>query len=281
MSNVLNMYSMFNNCFSLLILNLSSFDTSQVMYMSWMFFNCSSLTYLDLSNFDTSKFEYMYSMFNGCNSLRTLILSNFNISQVKKMIYMLNGCSSLEYLNFEITEMNISCNYSNIFNGTSENLIIRSKYETWKEILNGCELFNISCINIHNAKQRNDLLKCYNKCFNEKNISDICQKCGPDYYKINNNSFNNILFINCYKQTEGYSFDYKNLKFKPCFDSCKKCDKDGNETHHICIECKNNYQISPDISFYYNYFLNAIEKETYKELNGNNFTNEIILNIKT
>ena len=27
--------------------------------------------------------------------------------------------------------------------------------------------------------------------------------------------------------------------------------------------------------------LNAIEKETYKELNGNNFTNEIILNIKT
>ena len=197
------------------------------------------------------------------------------------MIYMIKGCSSLEYLNFENVEMNISCNYSNIFNGASENLIICSKYETWKEILNGCELFNISCINIHNAKQRNDLLKCYNKCFNEKNVIDICQKCGPDYYKINNNSFNNILFTNCYKQTEGYSFDYKNLKFKPCFDSCKKCDKDGNETHHICIECKNNYQISPDISFYYNCFLNAIEKETYKELNGNNFTNEIILNIKT
>ena len=51
------------------------------------------------------------------------------------MIYMIKGCSSLEYLNFENVEMNISCNYSNIFNGASENLIICSKYETWKEIL--------------------------------------------------------------------------------------------------------------------------------------------------
>ena len=279
-SKVLNMYSMFNNCFSLLTLNLSSFDTSQVLYMSWMFFNCSSLTYLDLSNFDTSKVEYMYSMFNGCNSLHSLILCNFNISQVKEMIYMFNGCSSLEYLNFENAKMNISCNYSNIFNGTSDNLIICSKYNSWKEILNGCKLINISCINIYDGKKNNNSLKCYNKCSDEKNISDVCQKCGHNYYQINNSSINNILFNNSYKQIESYYFDNKTLIYKPCFNTCKACDKEGNETFHNCIECKNGYQIDPNGSYYYNCFLNIREAETFKEISDIIFTNEIILNNK-
>ena len=44
---------MFSNCFSLISLNLSNFNTYNVTNMSYMFYNCNSLTSLNLSNFNT------------------------------------------------------------------------------------------------------------------------------------------------------------------------------------------------------------------------------------
>ena len=45
--------------------------------MSYMFDNCYSLGELDLSSFDTKKCTSMYNMFCGCNNLKNLNLSNF------------------------------------------------------------------------------------------------------------------------------------------------------------------------------------------------------------
>ena len=51
--------------------DLSNFDTSQVIYMNSMLYGCSSLESLDLSNFDTSKVTNMRSMFYNCSSLES------------------------------------------------------------------------------------------------------------------------------------------------------------------------------------------------------------------
>ena len=75
-SQVIDMNSMLYGCSSLKSLDLSNFDTSQVTDMGWMFYNCSSLESLDLSNFDTSQVSDMNSMFYNCNSLKSLDLSN-------------------------------------------------------------------------------------------------------------------------------------------------------------------------------------------------------------
>ena len=48
--------------------------------MGWMFYYCSSLILLNLSNFDTSQVTDMEDMFSHCSSLISLNLSNFNIS---------------------------------------------------------------------------------------------------------------------------------------------------------------------------------------------------------
>jgi surface protein len=48
-------------------LDLSSFDTSNVIYMSYMFYR-SSATTLDLSSFDTSKVTNMNNMFNSSSA---------------------------------------------------------------------------------------------------------------------------------------------------------------------------------------------------------------------
>ena len=74
---------MFNICSSLTSLNLSSFNTSQVINMTRMFYNCSSLTSLNLSNFDTSRVNYMDYMFYYCSNLEYINLNKFDERKLK------------------------------------------------------------------------------------------------------------------------------------------------------------------------------------------------------
>ena len=60
---------MFYRCFSLTNLNLSYFNTQNVINMSHMFEFCISLTNLNLSNFNTQNVTNMSSIFKYCNSL--------------------------------------------------------------------------------------------------------------------------------------------------------------------------------------------------------------------
>lgn len=98
-SNVINMSSMFKGCDSLQSLNLSNFNTSNVKYMSDMFQQCMSLSKLNISNFDTSNVISMNRMFSQCASLKKLDLSHFNIQNVDDMRWMFSSCTSLRYLN--------------------------------------------------------------------------------------------------------------------------------------------------------------------------------------
>ena len=90
---------MFDGCNSLTSLNLSNFNTQNVIYMNCMFWGCSSLTSLNLSNFNTQNVTNMSLMFRGCNSLTYLNLSNFNTQNVTDMSFMFSGCNSLASLN--------------------------------------------------------------------------------------------------------------------------------------------------------------------------------------
>ena len=107
-SQVTSMYAMFFNCSSLTSLDVSNFNTSQVTNMQRMFYNCSSLTSLDVSNFDTSQVTDTDSMFYNCSSLASLDTSNFNTSQVTNMYQMFTHCSSLISLdvsNFDTSQV--------------------------------------------------------------------------------------------------------------------------------------------------------------------------------
>ena len=114
-SNVTNMNSMFENCSSLISLDLSSFDTSNVTDMDNMFSNCSGLTSLDLSSFDTSKVTDMCFMFNYCSDLTSLVLSNFDTSNVTNMNYMFSYCSGLTSLDLSSFDISNVTSYSSMF----------------------------------------------------------------------------------------------------------------------------------------------------------------------
>ena len=86
---------MFQHCESLLVFNLSVFDTSNVTAMSWMFNGCNSIPYIDVSNFNTSKLEYCPQMFNQCYALRILDLTNFSTKKLICCNFMFMGCIAL------------------------------------------------------------------------------------------------------------------------------------------------------------------------------------------
>ena len=90
--------SLFYGCSKLASLDVTNFDTNNVIDMSKMFIGCQNLTTLDLSNFNTSKVTTMKQMFDGCESLTTLDLSKFNTSKVTTMGQMFDGCESLTTL---------------------------------------------------------------------------------------------------------------------------------------------------------------------------------------
>ncbi|EJU89697.1 BspA family leucine-rich repeat surface protein [Enterococcus faecalis] len=97
-SQVTDMTNMFSSCSKLTSLDLSSFNTSQVTSMEGMFSGCSSLSSLDVSNFVTGAVTSMINMFNGCSSLSSLDVSKFNTSAVTSMESMFAGCSGLTRL---------------------------------------------------------------------------------------------------------------------------------------------------------------------------------------
>ena len=70
------------DCKKLKEINLSSFDTKNVVNMSGMFCGSQNLTNLNLSSFDTKNITNMYFIFGNCKNLTNLNLSSFNTKNV-------------------------------------------------------------------------------------------------------------------------------------------------------------------------------------------------------
>ncbi len=118
LSKVKNMRHMFQQCNKLKSINYSNkFNISAIENMDLMFNGCSSLTSLDLSSFDTSNVISMHHMFNSCSSLTSLNLGEkFDTSSVTDMNNMFNGCSNLTSLNLgERFDTSSVTNMSNMF----------------------------------------------------------------------------------------------------------------------------------------------------------------------
>ena len=129
-TNVNNMKIMFSECHSLQSIDLSSFNTTNVNNMSSMFFNCFSLESINLSSFNTTNVNNMSSMFFNCSSLESIDLSSFNTTNVNNMSNMFSNCCSLESIDlssFNTTNVN---NMSYMFSNCSlrkENIKINNK----------------------------------------------------------------------------------------------------------------------------------------------------------
>lgn len=92
---LLNMGGMFKACEKLEKIKLFS-RTSRVEDMNCLFSGCGRLEGIDLGMLDTSSVTIMNSMFSYCEGLKRLDLSNFDTSNVKDLAYMFSDCLLLE-----------------------------------------------------------------------------------------------------------------------------------------------------------------------------------------
>lgn len=100
---------MFAGCSGLTSLNLTHFNTGELMTTSYMFEKCTGLETLNLSGWTNESLTNMCGMFSGCTKLKDINLSGFKTDKVEGSndnIYMSNGmclvfqgCSSLVNLN--------------------------------------------------------------------------------------------------------------------------------------------------------------------------------------
>ena len=75
----------------------------------------------------------------------------------------------------------------------------------------------------------------------ESLVNDSCLNCKDYYYPIYESDINDPKFIKCYKDLEGYYFNNSINKYQQCYETCKSCEKSGDNSAHNCNKCNNNY----------------------------------------
>lgn len=123
--NVTDMGAIFSNCYDLeIIKGLENWDTSNVTTMHMMFRttagygppNTNDIRVLDLSSFNTSNVVNMGRMFENCPFLETIYFGEgWDTSNVEDMSYMFNQCSALIELDLSKWDTTSTTNMTSMF----------------------------------------------------------------------------------------------------------------------------------------------------------------------
>ena len=111
-SEILDMHVMFRYCSSLTSINFNNIIVSQVLNMSYLFHGCTSLISLDLSNFYTYNITDISNMFCNCSSLISLDLTSFQTPYLTTINQLFIDCKELKAVNLssfntsKVTQMN-------------------------------------------------------------------------------------------------------------------------------------------------------------------------------
>ena len=106
----------FENCKSIISIDLSTFDFSYCEDMQYIFYNCHSLITIEFLDMLYAPYvENMQYMFYGCNSLKDIDLSLWFINSVKNLEYLFYNCYSLSYLDLSNFDTKLTTNMKYIF----------------------------------------------------------------------------------------------------------------------------------------------------------------------
>ena len=225
-SEVIRMSRMFYQCSFLTSLDLSNLNTSKVTHINALFYSCTSLKYINLSNFDTSKIKSMSSLFSYCLSLVSLDISNFNTSEVKSMNFMFHHCQSLKTLDLSnfVTSNVESMEHMFDFCESLESLSL-SNFDT-SQVTNMVSMFgtctNLNTLDISNFNTANvvELYGIFNSCgkLTSLNLSKF------DTSKVTNM---NKMFNNCgslkFLDTSNFNAENVTLMYN-MFSNCEKLE---------------------------------------------------------
>ena len=181
-SNANDISFMFNGCHNLkTIIGIGKFNTFKVNKMNSMFQECKDLEEVDLSNFNTSNVVDISYMFNNCNKLNKIVgIYNFYTINVTKMQCLFQECHELEYLDLSNFNTSNVIDMSFMFNQCYKLIEIKgiilfdtTKVTNFKAMFQQCNSLNF--LNLSNFKTPNiiDMSYMFNKCNKLKEIEGI------------------------------------------------------------------------------------------------------------
>ncbi len=139
-------------------------------------------------------------------------------------------------------------------------------------------------VNNHNCLKCKDgfyLYKNFNNCFTEcpspsktfEDSKECLEECFSEQFEYNNACYTDCpenkqrIFITrnmCIDAIpEGYYLDENDRIYKKCYDTCKNCNKPGNDETNNCNEYKNNYIFFDDYSAKKNNCYEIFDKKYY------------------
>ena len=193
---IYNLSYMFDSCYHLKELDLSSFNTNDVIYMNNLFCYCKLIKEIDFSAFNTNNVRNMKGMFYGCTSLETLNLSSFKTNNVTDMADMFHDCKNLRKLYLS------SFNTSNVYD------------MSW--MFANCYSLEKLDLSSFNVEKVGDMSRMFLNCSSLKELflSSFKTQCVTDM---------SYMFSNCSSLNELYlfSFNTKNVtKMSYMFFEC-------------------------------------------------------------
>ena len=102
------------------MIDLASFNTSEVTTMNTMFYMMNSLKNIDVSGFNTSKVTDMNAMFDLTGVIEQLDVSNFDTSNVTDMKWMFFGLSRVKKLDLTNFDTSRVTNMSGMFDAMTD-----------------------------------------------------------------------------------------------------------------------------------------------------------------
>ena len=97
-SNVINMSYMFNRCTKLKkIVGIENLDVSKLKTTKIMFYGCKNLVELDLTNWNPILLNSAWNMFSYCSNLKIIKnIENWQLPNIKNVSYMFYKCTKLD-----------------------------------------------------------------------------------------------------------------------------------------------------------------------------------------
>ena len=111
---------MFYNCKNIKSLDLSKFNTKNVIYADDMFYNCENLIDINLSKFNSKTIKTMKTMFHNCSSLLNIDLISFDTQNVINISGMLKSKKKLEKINLLNFDTRNVIDMNNLFKNCSK-----------------------------------------------------------------------------------------------------------------------------------------------------------------
>ena len=100
-----------------------------------------------------------------------------------------------------------------------------------------------------------NFINCEEKCLrcdNESKKLNLCISCNEpkNYYKVNYNNNPNQIYYDCILRTspklKKFYFNITTNEFRPCYETCETCEKEGDSKFHNCLTCDANHMFRPD-----------------------------------